>query len=114
MSDGLGVLFPKGWVLPDPKYLCPGPIRKSFVPWEGGWLVIISHALQGVGEFRLSQVWEGALLPPGEHGQGGSPHQCNTSFPVGSGSVRGSAHLWEVWKWSHWGAQQVSGSESLQ
>lgn len=40
--------------LPDPGCLCPGPIRKSFVPWEGGWLVIISDALQGVGEFRLS------------------------------------------------------------
>lgn len=56
-------------------------------------VLIISDALQGVGEFRSSASGlggrEGAVLPPGRHGQGHSPQQCNPSSPWDQGVAVG-------------------------
>lgn len=72
--------------LPDPECLCPGPIRKSFVPcgsWrEGGWLVIVSDALckeWASFEFRLSASGLGGSTATPRHARAGrfcSAAQC--------------------------------------
>lgn len=101
MSGGLGVLFPKGWVPPRPgvprtqqEELCS--LRQVE---EGGWLLIISDAPQGVGEFRSSASGlggrEGSIVTPRRAWAGTFSSAMQSFFPVGSGSVRGPAQLRE-------------------